>query len=162
MPGLTDEMKRAIKELHLCYVATVSPQGQPNLSPKGTLQVWDDDHPVFADIASPKTVANLLVNPQVEINIVNPFSRRGFRFKGRAEVLRQGQEFEAVAGELRARNGPTFPVRNVVKVRVDVARPVLSPAYTCDPTACEDDIRRKWMAFYGIRPVAGSPASSRA
>jgi predicted pyridoxine 5'-phosphate oxidase superfamily flavin-nucleotide-binding protein len=160
MPGLTDEMKRAIKELHLCYVASVSPQGQPNLSPKGTLQVWDDDHLVFADIASPKTVANVLVNPHVEINIVNPFSRRGFRFKGRAEVLHSGREFETVAGELRARNGPTFPVRNVVKVRVDVARPVLSPAYTCNPPASEDETRRKWMAFYGVRPAAGGRGNS--
>jgi hypothetical protein len=124
------------------------------------LQVWDGDHLVFADIASPKTVANVLVNPHVEINIVNPFSRRGFRFKGRAEVLHSGREFETVAGEPRARNGPTFPVRNVVKVRVDVGRPVLSPAYTCNPAASEDEIRRKWMAFYGVRPAAGGRANS--
>ena len=39
---LTDEMKQMVKHLRLCYVATVTPDGKPNLSPKGTLKVWDD------------------------------------------------------------------------------------------------------------------------
>ena len=30
---LTDEMKRAVTELQLCYAATVTPDGKPNLSP---------------------------------------------------------------------------------------------------------------------------------
>src|SRR5215472_7381318 len=152
-PKLTDEIKRAIAEIHLCYVATVTPEGRPNLSPKGTLRAWDDEHVVFADIASPRTVANVAANPYVEINIVNPFSRRGFRFKGRAEVFRDGEEFMTVARELREQHGPTFPVNSVVKVRVETARPLLSPAYTCNPSANEADIRRSWLAFYGVKPV---------
>jgi uncharacterized protein len=153
MPTLTDDMKRAIMEIHLCYVATVTPEGRPNLSPKGTLRAWDDDHLVFADIASPRTVANVAANPYVEVNIVNPFSRRGFRFKGRAEVLRDGEVFTTIARELRERHGPAFPVSSVVKVRVETAQPVLSPAYTCDPSAKEADIRRRWLAFYGVKPI---------
>jgi uncharacterized protein len=153
MPTLTAAMKRAITEIHLCYVATVTPQGRPNLSPKGTLRAWDDDHLVFADIASPQTVGNLAANPHVEINIVNPFSRRGFRFKGRGEVLRDGEVFTTIARELRERHGPAFPVHGVVKVRVESALPVLSPAYTCDPSADEADIRRRWLAFYGVKPI---------
>ena len=31
---LTDEMKRVVTELQLCYAATVTPDGKPNLSPK--------------------------------------------------------------------------------------------------------------------------------
>src|SRR5215471_18479656 len=119
MATLTDEMKRAITEIHLCYVATVTPEGRPNLSPKGTLRAWDDDHVVFADIASPQTVANVAANPYVEINIVNPFSRRGYRFKGRAEVERDGELFTTIARELREQHGPAFPVNGVVKVRVE-------------------------------------------
>jgi predicted pyridoxine 5'-phosphate oxidase superfamily flavin-nucleotide-binding protein len=149
MPRLTDDMKRAMAEIHLCYVATVTPEGRPNLSPKGTLRAWDDDHLVFADIASPRTVENVAANPYVEINIVNPFSRRGFRFKGRAEVLRDGEVFTTIARGRREQHGPAFPVNGVVKVRVETARPILSPAYTCDPSANEADIRRRWLAFYG-------------
>ena len=34
MAIITDEMARMIAELRLCYVATVTPDGRPNLSPK--------------------------------------------------------------------------------------------------------------------------------
>ncbi len=68
MAILTEDMKRVIREQPLGYVATVCPDGTPNLSPKGTTTVWDDDHLVFADIRSPRTIANLKQNPSIEIN----------------------------------------------------------------------------------------------
>lgn len=83
---LTTEMKRVVTEQRLAYVATVCPDGTPNLSPKGTLAVWDDEHLVFVDIRSPGTIANLKKNPAVELNVVDPFVRKGYRFKGRANA----------------------------------------------------------------------------
>ena len=80
---LTAEARRVVTEQRLAFVATVCPDGTPNVSPKGTIAVWDDDHLVFADIRSPGTVANISWNPAVELNIVDPFSRKGFRFKAR-------------------------------------------------------------------------------
>ena len=52
---LTGDMKRVVNEQRLAYVATVCPDGTPNLSPKATTTVWDDDHLVYADIRSPNT-----------------------------------------------------------------------------------------------------------
>ena len=49
---LTEDMKRVV-EAELGFIATVCPDGTPNLSPKGTTAVWDDDHLVFADIGRP-------------------------------------------------------------------------------------------------------------
>jgi predicted pyridoxine 5'-phosphate oxidase superfamily flavin-nucleotide-binding protein len=60
---LTPEIQRFVREQRLGFVATVGGDGRPNLSPKGTTTVWDDGHLMFADIASPQTVANLAVNP---------------------------------------------------------------------------------------------------
>src|SRR6266550_2284361 len=80
---LTDDMKRIVREQRLGFVATVCPDGTPNLSPKGTTAVWDDDHLVFADIFSPGTVGNIEHNPSVEVNVVDPLVRKGYRFKGR-------------------------------------------------------------------------------
>jgi predicted pyridoxine 5'-phosphate oxidase superfamily flavin-nucleotide-binding protein len=78
---LTADMKRVVVEQRLAFVATVCPDGTPNLSPKRTISVWDDDHLVFADIRSPGTITNLRKNPAVEINVVDPFARKGYRFK---------------------------------------------------------------------------------
>jgi len=90
MAKLTADMKRVVMEQRLAFVATVCPDGTPNLSPKGTIAVWDDNHLVFADIRSPRTVANLRNNAAVEVNVVDPFARKGYRFKGTGEVVVEG------------------------------------------------------------------------
>ena len=82
MAKFNDDMKRVVEEQRLGYAATVCPDGTPNLSPKGTVTLWDEDRLIFADIRSPRTVDNLRRNPAIEINVVDPFSRRGYRFKG--------------------------------------------------------------------------------
>src|SRR2546430_10500681 len=89
---LDDDMKRVVREQRLGFVATVCPDGTPNLSPKGTTAVWDDQHLVFLDLFSPGTVANIEAgNPAVEINVVDPIRRKGYRFKGAAQVHRGGR-----------------------------------------------------------------------
>jgi predicted pyridoxine 5'-phosphate oxidase superfamily flavin-nucleotide-binding protein len=59
MAILTEDMRHMVAHLRLCYVATVTPDGKPNLSPKGSLRVIDDDHLAFADNMSPSKIRNL-------------------------------------------------------------------------------------------------------
>ncbi|HEX3199220.1 MAG TPA: pyridoxamine 5'-phosphate oxidase family protein [Propionibacteriaceae bacterium] len=73
---LTADMKRVVREQRLGFVATVCPDGTPNLSPKGTTRVWDDEHLVFCDLMSPQTVEDLRINPAVEVNVVDPIACR--------------------------------------------------------------------------------------
>src|SRR4029077_20242617 len=87
---LTDDMKRLVDEQKLAFHATVCPDGSPNLSPKGSTRVWDDDHLFFADICSPQTIANIRAGSLVEVNVVDPFVRKGYRFKGRAVIHERG------------------------------------------------------------------------
>jgi predicted pyridoxine 5'-phosphate oxidase superfamily flavin-nucleotide-binding protein len=91
---LSHQMQRVVREQRLGFVATVTADGQPNLSPKGTTRLWDDERLFFADIASPGTVANLATNPHVEINVVDPIVRKGFRFKGTATVYTSGEMYD--------------------------------------------------------------------
>jgi predicted pyridoxine 5'-phosphate oxidase superfamily flavin-nucleotide-binding protein len=62
---LTEDMRRLV-DAELGFIATVCPDGTPNLSPKGSTAVWDDDHLVFCDVRSPGTVENLRLNPSIE------------------------------------------------------------------------------------------------
>ena len=82
MAILTEDMKRVIREQRLGFYATVCEDGSPNLSPKGTTYVLDDDHLFFADVRSPQTVANIRRGSLVEVNVVDPLVRKGYRFKG--------------------------------------------------------------------------------
>lgn len=78
---LTDDMKRVITEQRLGFVATVDEDGTPNLSPKGTMVILDDEHLAFGEIRSPNTVRNLRERPVAEVNFVDPTARKGYRFK---------------------------------------------------------------------------------
>jgi predicted pyridoxine 5'-phosphate oxidase superfamily flavin-nucleotide-binding protein len=153
MATLTEDMQRMVTELRLCYVATVTPDGKPNLSPKGSLRVIDDETLAFADIMSPVTIRNLRSNPYVEINMVHPFLRRGYRFKGHCEISTEGEVFDLVANELWDREGRQYPVNAVVTVHVDTALPVRSPAYVFNKGVKEGDVRKVWMGRYGVRPL---------
>jgi predicted pyridoxine 5'-phosphate oxidase superfamily flavin-nucleotide-binding protein len=142
---LTDDMRRLIEEQRLCYVATADADGAPNLSAKGTLVVWDANTLAFADIRSPRTIANVRVNPRVEINVVDPIARKGYRFKGTAEVHADGPAFER-GKRLYAERGVRSAIRSIVVIHVTRALPMISPAY--DTGRGEDDVRAQWERYY--------------
>jgi predicted pyridoxine 5'-phosphate oxidase superfamily flavin-nucleotide-binding protein len=153
MATLTEDMKRVIREQRLGYVATVCPDGTPNLSPKGTTTVWDDDHVVFADIRSPRTIVNLKQNPAIEINVVDWFTRKGYRFKGIATVLESGSLFNELVAFYNPQGQLDAPrrIQAIVMVKVQQAVPLVSPAYDRDVT--EDQVRTQWEDYYQqIRP----------
>ncbi|MGQ0650939.1 MAG: pyridoxamine 5'-phosphate oxidase family protein [Betaproteobacteria bacterium] len=153
MAILTEEMKRMVAALRLCYVATVTEDGKPNLSPKGSLKVLDDEHLAFADIMSPVTMRNLRANPHIEVNLVDPFLRRGYRFKGRCEIHNEGEVFDSVANELWQREGHQYPVNAVVRITVEQALPVRSPAYVFNKGVKDEDVRKIWLERYGVKPL---------
>jgi predicted pyridoxine 5'-phosphate oxidase superfamily flavin-nucleotide-binding protein len=142
---LTADMQRVVREQRLGYAATVCSDGTPNLSPKGTTAVWDDDHLVFADICSPGTVRNLRHNSAIELNVVDPIARNGYRFKGTARVLEAGSLFDDVVAFYR-RAGTTHLIRAVVLVHVDRALPLRSPAFAAGAT--EATVRSYWDRYY--------------
>ncbi len=142
---LTEEMKRVVGEQRLGFVATVCPDGTPNLSTKGTTAVWDDEHLVFADICSPGTVNNLRRNSSVEINCVDQISRKGFRFKGQAQILKGGELFDEIVAFYRQK-GITNSIRHIVLIKVVRALPVVSPIY--DSGLTEEEVRRKWQKYW--------------
>jgi predicted pyridoxine 5'-phosphate oxidase superfamily flavin-nucleotide-binding protein len=148
MAALTDDMKRVVREQRLGFVATVSPDGTPNVSPKGTTAVWDDDHLVFADVRSPGTIANLRLNPSIEINVVDWFARSGYRFKGVATVIESGPRFDELVAHYERQGLFDAPrrIRAVVMVEVQRATALLSPAYDRDVT--EDQVRARWEDYY--------------
>jgi predicted pyridoxine 5'-phosphate oxidase superfamily flavin-nucleotide-binding protein len=144
---LDDDMRRVVREQRLGFVATVCPDGTPNLSPKGTTIVWDDEHLAFLHLHSPGTVSNLASNPSIEVNVVDPIVRKGYRFKGRAEVLTEGDRHAAIVQWFHSERG-TDPARiqAVVLMRVESAAPLVSPAY--DSGATEAEISRQWREHH--------------
>ena len=65
------------------WVATATREGLPNVTPKGTVKVLDDQHLIFADLFSLKTRQNLEQNPQVAVTVIDPATKRATKSKGR-------------------------------------------------------------------------------
>ena len=142
---ITDEIKKVLENQKLCFVATVSKDGTPNLSPKGTLYAWNDAQLIFADIRSPQTIANLKNNSSLEINVVDPINRKGFRFKGSGKVISEGNELEKML-EFYKNKGVKSKINQVVLVDVESILEITSPLY--DLGLSEDEIKAKWKNHY--------------
>ena len=128
MIEITADMEAIIKQAILSFVATVNEDGTPNLSPKASLTVTNGVL-YFADIASPRTILNLKRNPAVEINVVDIFQRRGYRFKGRALILPpDDDEFLMIANWVRATNG-----LSILSITLSKSKPLRSPRCCLQP-----------------------------
>ena len=142
---LTQEIRDFVNKTKLGFIASVCPDGTPNLSPKGTTIVWDEDHLAFADIHSPGTVQNLLHNPAIEINIVDVFTRKGYRFKGTAKVFSEGEIFDKVIsfyGEAASK----YKINNIILVKVDRVIPITSPIY--DTGVSEEEVKNRYTDYW--------------
>lgn len=149
MAILTGEMKRVVNQQRLGFYATVCEDGSPNVAPKGTTYVLDDGHLFFADIRSPQTVANIRRGSPVEVNIVDPFVRKGYRFKGPAVVYDPGTAVYEQALELLRQAGSTSVdrVKAIVVIEVRDARPLVSPVYD-DGSLTEADVIQTFQARF--------------
>ena len=139
---LTADMRAIIQAAHLCFAATVSPDGMPNVSPKGTIRVWDDRHLFFLDIASPGTRANLQARPWMELNVVEQLSRRGYRFFGPVTLHVGDAVFEEAMRRVQSQAQAPYAVAGVVLLAVERAAPLVSPGYWA--VADERAMRTLW------------------
>jgi hypothetical protein len=145
MAKITDEMAEFMENERLAFVATVSPENTPNVSPKGSLMRSGDSSIAFAEIRSPDTVKNLESNPAVEVSIISPIVRRGYLFVGRGRSIREGPEFDRTVARFRDM-GIQSPIGTVVIIDVDRTEETKSPLYDLGYT--EDQIRETWQKRY--------------
>ena len=116
MAKLSNEVKAMIAEIRPGIIATASKDGKPNASAKGSFRVLDDNHVIFADINSPRTIANLRENPYVSILVVHPRTLKGCRIWGNGEILNSGPLFDQMNKEFVEKG---LKVNHVVKITVD-------------------------------------------
>jgi len=145
MSVITSEIKNFLNLQKLGYVATVSSDGKPNVSPKGTIIAWSSTILAFADIRSPDTMLNLQNNPFVEINVIDPLSRKGYLFSGTAKIIKDTPLYDDILSYYR-NNGIQSPINSIVIIDVSSVSIVTSPLYDLGKT--EDEIKSKWKRYF--------------
>ena len=142
---ISNEIKEFLDLQKLGYVATVSSDGKPNLSPKGTIIAWTSDMLAFANIRSPDTIDNLQNNPHVEINAIDPLLRKGFLFQGKARIIKDGSMYDEILNHYRSK-GIKSPIDSIVLIDVSNVSEVTSPLY--DMGISEEEIKSKWKKHF--------------
>jgi len=145
MSLITPEIKEFLEQQKLGFVATVTPDGTPNISPKGTIIGWTSEFLAFANIRSPDTVNNLKNNPDVEINVIDPLLRRGYLFKGSTRILNDGQMYDEIL-EFYKNLGIKSIIHEIILVTVSDVSVVASPLY--DLGVSEQEIKLKWQKHF--------------
>jgi predicted pyridoxine 5'-phosphate oxidase superfamily flavin-nucleotide-binding protein len=102
----------------IAWIGTADKAGIPNLSPKGTLGVVDEQTLVFADIFSLKTRKALEENPNVAVAVIDPAGPSGYQFKGKSELLTSGPLYDKVAADVAAKLPQVGAPKYVVKITV--------------------------------------------
>ncbi len=145
MTILSSEIKHFLNSQKLGYVATVTSDGKPNISPKGTIIPWTSDLLAFANIRSPDTMNNLKNNPLLEINVIDPLTRKGYLFSGTGKIIEDTPLYDEILAYYRA-NGIESPISSIVIVDVSSVSEVTSPLY--DMGKSETEIKLKWKKYF--------------
>jgi hypothetical protein len=86
----------------------------------------------FVNLASPHTVADLQLDPRLEVNVVDPILRNGYRFVGTGQILNDGPDYERLMDWFADERGTDYRAgaRGIVLITVTDVEPLISPPTT--------------------------------
>lgn len=96
MGKLTQDMKDMIGSQQ-CFHATVSKEGLPDLGPKRSTMVYDEDTLMFNEGTGGQTYRNLLDGSVVVTAVVDREKMDGYRFLSTAELVTEGPLYDKAA-----------------------------------------------------------------
>jgi predicted pyridoxine 5'-phosphate oxidase superfamily flavin-nucleotide-binding protein len=149
--NLPPQVKTSIDKSVLCWLATASADGTPNVSPKEIFTYFEENSIIIANIASPQTVKNIKQNEKVCISFMDIFVQKGFQIKGNAEIIGKKEEgFEAMEKILTTMTAGKFPFATITKITVEQVKPIIAPRYMLYPETTEEEQIESAKRTYGV------------
>jgi len=90
---LNEEMKEVLRR-NICYFATSTEDGKPNVIPVGLVEPIDNSRILLVDVKMNKTRRNLEENNAVALAVTDFEKLKAYQFKGKAKVVTEGELFE--------------------------------------------------------------------
>ncbi|MEC7265421.1 MAG: pyridoxamine 5'-phosphate oxidase family protein [Bacteroidota bacterium] len=148
---LTQEIKNYIDQCILCWLATSSSEGMPNVSPKEIFTYYEKDKIIVANIASPQTVRNITQNENVCLSFIDIFIQKGFQIKGKGEIIKKTDlEFDGMEKILTKLTDGKFPFSTITKITVHGIKPIIAPKYVLYPETTEEEQTASAKKAYGV------------
>jgi predicted pyridoxine 5'-phosphate oxidase superfamily flavin-nucleotide-binding protein len=123
---MSDEVIHFVHGHRPALLATVSPEGVPNVAPKGSLTVLDDEHLVYADLVEGRTSRNILARPDVSVVVLDR-EGNGYQIKGRGTRDETGSAYTHLCEVTPALRIPLPPPSTVVVIDVEEVSPIDLP-----------------------------------
>ncbi len=123
-----DAINSGLEDGTPCLLGTVSKDGQPQISPKGSMLVHDAGRLAYWERSKRSALANIRGNQRVVVYFRNPGKAEQLpqgaclRFYGTCRVVEDGPEREAVMGKVVQRELDADKGRTGVAVIIDVDR----------------------------------------
>ncbi len=148
---LPSEVKSSIHKSVLCWLATVSMENIPNVSPKEIFNVYNSDTVIIANIASPQTVRNIKQNANVCVSFIDILVQKGFQLKGIARILgKKDADFPKMETLLIEMTGGRFPFSTITAITVTHSKPIIAPRYLLYPETTEQQQIESAKKAYGF------------
>lgn len=113
---MTEEVKAYFGK-QLPIFATADKNGNPNIGPKRTCRIYDDETLIFNENTGGLTKANLLENPNVAVALIDWEKLDGVRITGQVEYYSEGKYFDDCV-EYAKNNGMKDPkLAGVIKIK---------------------------------------------
>lgn len=151
---INEEVKKYIGKSVLCWLATSNKQNEPNVSPKEMFTYQDGQTLLIANIASPKSVNNIVYNPNVCVSFIDVFIQKGFKLKGKARIIsKEDPIFSEKVKHLTNLFSDKFPINDIIEVSVKQVEQIIAPSYYLYAETTEEGQVESAMRAYKVKPV---------
>ncbi|WP_246708127.1 pyridoxamine 5'-phosphate oxidase family protein [Bartonella sp. HY038] len=90
---LNDDMKSLLAK-QLPIQATTSKMGIPDIGPKRSLRVFDDNTLIYNENTGGQTLQNLIDGSKIAVAVIDREALDGYRFIGSAQIIDDGEIWE--------------------------------------------------------------------
>ncbi len=152
---LTKEIKHYIDNSVLCWLATISSQGQPNVSPKEVFTYLNNHDVVIANIASPQSSINIKSNDKVCISFIDVIEQVGYKLNGKSDIIQKKESsFMDIKDKLEVISQGKFPFDEIFKIEVISTKKIIAPSYIFFPDESKEEKMLRVRKNYGLTQEA--------
>lgn len=146
----TDSIRQEADAAVCCWLATVSADGVPNVSPKELWRIFDDKTLIIANIASPVSMRNVRATGRACVSFIDIFRQKGYKLTGHATYISAADDqFGALSAPLKTIAGDAFKINGIFKISPNHAASIVAPSYAIHG-ATEEDMIAQSRKTYGI------------
>ena len=148
---ISTDIRESAADSVLCWLATVSPDREPNVSPKEAFLIDNTGEIMIAHIASPKSVANIKSNSKVCVTFIDIFTQRGYKVMGEARFVEpHADEFVSRSESLSKMVGGDHEILGVIVIEPKSVDDVVAPSYNIHPETTFLDMIEQSLSTYRV------------